>query len=33
MVNSQPSQLVVHPSVPATSVAELVAYAKSAPGS
>ena len=32
MVNSQPSQLVVHPSVPATSVAELVAYARSRPG-
>jgi tripartite-type tricarboxylate transporter receptor subunit TctC len=32
MVNTQPSQLVVHPSVPATSVAELVAYAKSRPG-
>jgi tripartite-type tricarboxylate transporter receptor subunit TctC len=32
MVNSQPSQLVVHPSVPASSVAELVAYAKARPG-
>jgi tripartite-type tricarboxylate transporter receptor subunit TctC len=32
MVNSAPLQLVVHPSVPANSVAELVAYAKSRPG-
>src|SRR5260221_7848778 len=32
MVNSQSMQLVVHPSVPAKSVAELVAYAKSRPG-
>ncbi|HTE82558.1 MAG TPA: tripartite tricarboxylate transporter substrate binding protein, partial [Reyranella sp.] len=32
MVNFQPSQLVVHPSVPVTSVAELVAYARSRPG-
>jgi tripartite-type tricarboxylate transporter receptor subunit TctC len=31
-VNSAPLQLVVHPAVPATSVAELVAYAKSRPG-
>src|SRR5260370_3003630 len=32
MVNSAPLQLVAHPSVPANSVAELVAYAKSRPG-
>jgi tripartite-type tricarboxylate transporter receptor subunit TctC len=32
MVNAAPLQLVVHPSVPATSVAELVAYAKARPG-
>jgi tripartite-type tricarboxylate transporter receptor subunit TctC len=32
MVNSAPLQLVVHPSVPASSVSELVAYAKSRPG-
>src|SRR3984893_11304974 len=32
MVNSAPLQLVVHPSVPANSVAELVAYDKSRPG-
>jgi tripartite-type tricarboxylate transporter receptor subunit TctC len=31
-VNSAPLQLVVNPSVPVTSVAELVAYAKSRPG-
>jgi tripartite-type tricarboxylate transporter receptor subunit TctC len=32
MVNTAPQQLVVHPSVPANTVAELVAYAKSRPG-
>src|SRR5258708_30186099 len=32
MVNTAPQQLVVHPSVPAASVAELVAYAKTRPG-
>jgi len=32
MVNTAPQQLVVHPSVPATTVAELVAYAKGRPG-
>jgi tripartite-type tricarboxylate transporter receptor subunit TctC len=32
MVNTAPQQLVVHPSVPATSVADLVAYAKARPG-
>ena len=32
MINAAPLQLVVHPSVPAHSVAELVAYAKSRPG-
>jgi len=32
MVNTAPQQLVVHPSVPATTVAELVAYAKTRPG-
>jgi tripartite-type tricarboxylate transporter receptor subunit TctC len=32
MVNTAPQQLVVHPSVPAKTVAELVAYAKTKPG-
>jgi tripartite-type tricarboxylate transporter receptor subunit TctC len=32
MVNTAPQQLVVHPSVPATTVAELVTYAKTRPG-
>jgi tripartite-type tricarboxylate transporter receptor subunit TctC len=32
MVNTAPQQLVVHPSVPATTVAELVAYARTRPG-
>ncbi|HSI00591.1 MAG TPA: tripartite tricarboxylate transporter substrate binding protein [Reyranella sp.] len=32
LVNTAPQQLVVHPSVPARTVAELVAYAKANPG-
>jgi tripartite-type tricarboxylate transporter receptor subunit TctC len=32
MVNTAPQQLVVHPSVPVRTVAELVAYAKARPG-
>jgi tripartite-type tricarboxylate transporter receptor subunit TctC len=32
MVNTAPQQLVVHPSVPARTVAELIAYAKTRPG-
>jgi tripartite-type tricarboxylate transporter receptor subunit TctC len=32
MINTAPLQLVVHPSVPVSSVAELVAYARSRPG-
>ncbi len=32
MVNTAPQQLVVHPSVPARTVAELIAYAKTKPG-
>jgi len=32
MVNTAPQQLVVHPAVPANTVAELVAYAKARPG-
>jgi tripartite-type tricarboxylate transporter receptor subunit TctC len=32
MVNTAPQQLVVHPSVPAKTVAELIAYAKAKPG-
>jgi tripartite-type tricarboxylate transporter receptor subunit TctC len=32
MVNTAPQQLVIHPSVPARTVAELIAYAKTRPG-
>jgi tripartite-type tricarboxylate transporter receptor subunit TctC len=32
MVNTAPQQLVVHPSVPAKTVADLIAYAKTKPG-
>ena len=32
LIGSTPNSLVVHPSVPATTIAEFIAYAKSRPG-